>query len=1248
MVSMGWGAVCWLTGCCRRLAGTLIQRLVTVNGGWAMAVDRWVLFGALLRGHRRRVGLSQRELAERAGLSLTTVRDLEQGRTRQPQPPSLRALAAALGLGEDDVAALHDSVAGSAPMRAPGHDKQGFLRLDVLGPLTLRRGSGEVALGRGGRRVVLARLALSASGPVPVDELVDLLWGEAPPRNPHQLLQSYVSRLRLVLGSAGPDRRADGVLSLGAGGYRLVLAEQQLDVCEFRALVRTARQVEPPEAVELLENALRLWRDVPVADVCELRDHPLVTALVQEYVTVALWYADLAAQLGDCRRSLPRLRELVDAHPLHEPIHARLVTALAGAGLQADALAAYDAIRRRLADELGIDPGPELTEAHRRVLRQEVTVAAGGGAPAPLPAGAARRVEHRDELAVRTASHTGEAVLREEDRQSVTAVPRLPPRALPASPPAGSAAAPPLAAARALPRDLADFTGRAELLSEFLAAVTPADKPATAPVIYAIDGMPGVGKTALAVHWAHLVADRYPDGQLYMDLHGHSDQAPLRPAAAVDALLRQLGVAGDRIPDEFDQRVAMWRRALAGRRTLLLLDNAATAGQIGPLLPAEPGCLTLITSRRRLVGLDGVRAVSLGGLTAEEAVTLQRRIVGARVDAAPEAAQEVARLCGYLALAIRLAAARLAHRPAWSAAHLVARLGRAQTPLRELALPGRSVEAAFALSYHDLSRPAGRLFRLLGLHPGPDIDVRAAAALGNLDLDAADEVLAELVDTHLIEESSVGRYRLHDLIRDYAVGLAADEPERDEAVDRLLTYYLHAAAACDVWLAASVARLRIDDGTPPPQVAPARDARAATDWLTAEQANIAKSIRLAAANGRDRIAWRLAQAAWRFLYIYGYLDEYTGLCEVAVAAAQRAGELHGEAAGHNNLAGFHFKRGRWDQALRHVDRAIALRATLDEPMLHAGSLANKAAVLQYAGDFHAALHSAGQASKIIKVHDPLSPSSNVEITLGQIKGWMGDEAAAERHFRAMSDGPGGPRFQHRRREALCHVGELRLWRGRYAEAAELLHESTADWDEAWPSTHCFAKAWLGSTYCALGRLDDALPQHSQAMALAEQHRELAGECEAAVRYGITLHAAADTSGALKQLRHALDICDRVALPLYEALAAAAMADLYTDTDPARSAQYRARADALYARLHVVPPVSVLAAYRATQQASRSQTPARRSDQSWQRTCVEGLAPPWPDRLQAAQPLAHHGTGHLRAAARQPADSSPAHAERATD
>jgi DNA-binding SARP family transcriptional activator/tetratricopeptide (TPR) repeat protein len=1029
------------------------------------------------------------------------------------------------------------------------------LRVQLFGEVRAWRDAEPVRLGPAQQRAVFAILALAGGRPVSREELVSALWGDDPPQHAASVLQTYVMHLRRSLDPGRAARAPSDVLARSGHGYLLRLAADRVDVLEFRRLAAVAREAnrsgDHDACVAAAEEALRLWQATPAADLPMLADHPLVAQLAEERWAVVAWYADAALRRGTPGDALPVVEEGAAARPLDEPLHGWLIRLYAALGRRAEALGCYARLRRRLVEDLGVDPTPQLRELHQAVLRDEDP--APSGTPAAPPP---------------TASATAEV--------------------------------PAATRARALPRDLVDFTGRADVLRELLAALPPADDTGTAPVIHAIDGMPGVGKTALAVHFAHLVSARYPDAQLYVDLHGHSDRTPLGPAAAVDALLRQLGVPGDRIPDQFDERVAMWRGELAGRHALLLLDNAGTAEQVGPLLPAEPGCLTLVTSRRRLVGLDGARTVSLGVLTGEEAIILQRRIVGARVDAALEAAHDVARRCGHLALAIRLAAARLAHRPAWSVADLSARLDRAETPLRELTLPGRSVEAAFALSYQDLSVPARRLFRLLGLHPGPDIDARAAAALADLDVTAADEVLAELVDTHIAEEPVTGRYRLHDLIRDYAAGLAADEPERDPAIDRLLTYYLHAAAACDSLLYPSIARLRADVGEPPPQVTPPSDSRAATDWFAAEQANIAASVRLAAATRRDQITWRLAQAGWRFLFAYGYLDECVALCELAVAAAQRAGEPHGQAAGHNNLAGVYYKRGRWDQALRHVDQAITIRAKLDQPLLHATSLANKAALLQQVGDYPAALHAANQALEIIQAHAPHANGSKINLTVGQITGWMGEEARAERYFRAIMNSVSGPHAEHGRREAQAHLGELRLWRGRFTEAAELLQEATTDWDEPMPLTRSVALAWLGSAYCGLGRLDDALRHHSQAMALAKQHSEIAVECEVAVQHAITLLAAGDTPGALEQLRVAFDICDRISLPLYEAHTATAAADVYADTDPSRAARFRARADALYTQLHVVPPVSVLAAYRAATSggpesgASRNHGPATRS------------------------------------------------------
>lgn len=1003
----------------------------------------------------------------------------------------------------------------------------GDVRVQLFGSVAAWRGADSVQLGPAQQRAVFALLAL-AGRPVLRDELARALWGDGPPRHAANVIQTHVKHLRHALDPGRAARAPSDVLARAGDGYLLRVAPEDVDALRFRRLVadvRTAHRAGThEELIRHAEEALRLWQGPPVADLPVLTEHPLVTALTEERSALVSWFAGAALRRGTPGDALAATEEAVAARPLDEPLHGWLIRLYYALGRRADALGGYERLRRRLADDLGVDPAPELRSLHEAVLREDPSLdAAGPRVPVKVPT--------------------------------------------PRRSPAGRGDRQP----RTLPRDLVDFTGRTDLLRELLAAIPPANPPGTAPVIHVIDGMPGVGKTTLAVHLAHLVADGYPDAQLFVDLHGHSEQAPLQPAAAVDALLRQLGVPGDRIPDEFDQRVALWRRELAGQRTLLLLDNAATAEQIAALLPAEPGCLTLVTSRRRLTGLDGARPVSLDVLTADEAVTLQQRIVGDRVDAAPEAAQDVARRCGHLALAIRLAAARLAHRPGWSVSDLAARLSRAETPLRELALQGRTVEAAFALSYHDLSDPARQLFRLLGLHRGPDIDVRAAAALADLAVDDADAVLAELVDVHLLEEPAAGRYRLHDLIRDYAAGLAADEPERDAALDRLLAYYLHSIVACDAWLNSFVARLDPGLGKPPPQVAPQPDYAAADRWLADEHRNLAASVQLAAETGRDAVAWRLAFAAWRYLYVKGYTDECLALNGLALSAAERAGEPHGVAATLNNIGGTHYKRGRWDRALWYVDRAIEIRAGLDEPMLHAASLGNKAAVLQNVGDYPGALAAAEESLALYQSQASPSEIPGVQVTIGQIHAWLGDYEEAERNYRALLDTTKRLGDVHLYNATTGHLGQLRMFQGRFAEAAELLADGIAGWPSKMPMVLALMMSWLGLAECGLGRMDEGLRRLRGAVDLMVEHGEVPTECEARIWYGFGLQADRDLAGALEQFRRAIDIADQLSLPLCQALAADGLADVQAHSDPDRAEQLRARANAGYRRLGVVRP-----------------------------------------------------------------------------
>ncbi|MEU4336376.1 BTAD domain-containing putative transcriptional regulator [Micromonospora lupini] len=480
----------------------------------------------------------------------------------------------------------------------------------------------------------------------------------------------------------------------------------------------------------------------------------------------------------------------------------------------------------------------------------------------------------------------------------------------------------PIAPVRSLPRAIGDFTGRQQTLARLLKDVEAGAR------IQLIDGMAGSGKTTLAVHVATALADDYPDAQLYIDLHGHSERTPLTPAVAVATLLRQLGVPAERVPTNQDDRLALWRTELAGRRALLVLDNAATADQVTPLLPNGSHCLILITSRRRLVGVDEGRPSSLPVLDTDEGVELLGHVVGVdRVAAEPEAAAEVVRRCGHLPLAIRLAGARLAHRPRWRIADLAERLSTRPDPLAEFEAGDRSVGRAFALSYAQVSPVAQRAFRLLGLHPGVRFDNAVAAVLAELTLPDAQDLLDELVDAHLVEEAEPGRYRLHDLVREYARTLVAEPEragERRDAIERLLDHHLHVATAIarkrELTSAYSLivvaAPIRADLVT-----IVAEQGRA---WLDENLALWTALVRLAETEGFLRYCWQLARACWHAQFESGRLDELIETHSAGLRAAEELGDDRAVATMLNYLASAHHRLGNFSESTRVMERSLEI------------------------------------------------------------------------------------------------------------------------------------------------------------------------------------------------------------------------------------------------------------------------------------------------------------------------------------
>jgi len=774
-----------------------------------------------IRDARRAAGLTQRQLAERAGVSLGFVRDLEQGRFGHPRPELTERVANALRLDNQQ----EEAVVGSCPATsgrqltlpgetgsAAGTDPVGRRvagrRVDVLGPLTVSGEGAAVSDLTGGPAALLGLLALYPNETVPRHSIIDALWGEKPPRSAIGIVHTYVSRLRSVLGSA---QDLDGeFLVRDRIGYRLILADSQLDLLLFRRLVESARAARAAGNIEQacgdLEQALGLWRGEPLADITVLQDHPAVIALAEERTAATLAYAEIASSAGWHARALPNLRVLARRDPLDEALHARLVIALAGAGRQAEALRTYQEVRRRLDEELGMLPGTALRTAHAKVLRQEILV----------PAGPAE-----------------------------TAQPWVPVFHLPTAP--------------------ADFTGRAAECEHLVTAVCPAGDQPGVPLV-AISGLPGAGKTSLALYAAHKVRAQFPDGQLWVQLPG----APACPREAGDVLrelLRTLGVHESAIPDDYSGRAACYRSRLAGRRVLIVADDAATAAQVRPLIPGMAGCALLVTSRARLEGLDAVHLVPLDVMTSDDAVSLLTRIIGSRrVAAEPQAAGELVQACGMLPLAVRIAAARLAARPSWPLAAMVRRITGQNDRLRELETGDISVRASIASSYKSLPDHPRRAFSLLArLGPADFADWVIGALLDEPDVaDVTDELVGRSLLTPLGTDSTgEPRYRLHDLLREYAAERLDDQPDngQNDALGRLF----------DGWL--QLATLAVDrlppqptvprpSGQPRPSIVPGKTAQRLTAdafaWFATERANLRAAVKQACHTGRLDFAHRLA------------------------------------------------------------------------------------------------------------------------------------------------------------------------------------------------------------------------------------------------------------------------------------------------------------------------------------------------------------------------------------------------------
>lgn len=757
------------------------------------------------------------------------------------------------------------------PERAPSAPTEPTSRFSVLGPVRAWAADEQLPSGSPQQRALLAALLLRDGRTATAAELIDALWGEEPPSQALAAVRTYASRLRKVLPA--------GVLVSESGGYAIRVADGALDLTvaeDLWADAEKARGVGDLCAARALVNkALDLWDGEPLANVPGPYAETQRTRLEEWRLQLIESRLDMDLEQGCHAEAVSELTALTAAHPLRERLRELLMLALYRSGRQAEALAVYADTRRLLADELGVDPRPGLRELQQRILQADPALAEPSG-PAPEPTAKLIR-----------------------------------PAQLPATVP--------------------DFTGRVSFVRELSEILSTAEGRVMA--VSALAGIGGVGKTTLAVHVAHAARTHFPDGQLYVDLQGAGPRAA-EPEAVLGAFLRALGTADSAIPDTLEERAALFRSILDGRRVLVLLDNARDAAQVRPLLPGMEGCAALVTSRVRMVDLAGAHLVDLDVMSPDEALQLFTRIVGEeRVASERKAALDVVAACGFLPLAIRIAASRLASRRTWTVSTLAAKLADERRRLDELQAGDLAVGATFELGYGQLEPAQARAFRLLGLADGPDISLAAAAAVLDLPVEDTEELLESLVDTSLLESAAPGRYRYHDLVRLYARACAERDEwppsERDEALSRLLDFYLASAAGVFALerpgerlvhhlAATQYAGLAFED----------RDE--AVGWLYTEANCLLACARQSAQGDTLPRAVDLLWAAQDLGESGANSKQYEAVALAAREAARAAGDTRTEGRARTTLTNVHLVAGRYDEADEEARQAARLAESVGD------------------------------------------------------------------------------------------------------------------------------------------------------------------------------------------------------------------------------------------------------------------------------------------------------------------------------
>ncbi|MEV6011264.1 BTAD domain-containing putative transcriptional regulator [Streptomyces sp. NPDC051976] len=948
----------------------------------------------------------------------------------------------------------------------------------ILGPVRLRINAQLVELGSDKERTILAALAVDAGRPVSIENLIVRLWDDAPPDHARDSVHSYISRLRGRLRQAEPDAP---IIDRRAHTYVLHGAEERTDWHRFQQLMRSRPVENDAATVQTLQNAESLWHGEPLAGLGGAWAASTRHAMLEQRLRSAVLRITATMRMGNFSDVISELSGLADQRPTDETVQSLLMLAYHGSNRSTEALHVHQRLRQTLTVEYGTRPGTEISRLHQGILA---------------------RTPAADLLHIRTANNV-----------PVTAVTTvITPRNLPHQPP---------------------LVGRT---SELRALTEESAFSETASVISleSVTGMAGVGKTALAVHTAHRLAARYPDAQLYLNLRAHAaGQAPLTPTEALAALLRLLGAAADQIPTDLDEQTSLWRHMLTGRRAVIVLDDAAHANQISPLVPDSASCLVIITSRRHLAGIPHARTIPLDQMPTPDAIALFRSFAGHQRTADIRAVRTIVHLVARLPLAIEVVATRFKAHTSWTLTTMADRLSREPGRLAELHTADKSVQRAFDLSYRALAPQQRRAFRVLSLHPGGDFTAAAAAAMLDLPGPDTEQVLEELLSYHLITEPTADRFRYHDLLREYARSLAAADHDSSHALHRMMVYYHRTAAAAD--RCAYPHRLRPAPPVQQPPHEPFIDPAQAKAWLQAERDNLLAAIDHAHTARDTELAAQLAYNLTGFLEADCHWQEAETLLQRITAHLHHSPPQDPDFPGLAQLAlsAVQSSTGAYTEAAANLQHVLAYSRSAHRRHIEAEALRVEGMRRWHLGEHHNALAAFRGCLLIHQENKDYWNQARVTNNIAVVNLFrqrpdeaMRDFQAALAGFAATGDELSSARILNNMGDMYLRKGELHAAKQSFEDSLAFLTEVGNRFDQA------TARSGLADTLTAMGNPAGALTLYDQSLLEFTSLNDDKSCAQTLIGLGEARHKLGDPEEAIRCQTEGLQFANRIgALPL---------------------------------------------------------------------------------------------------------------------